>query len=395
MKFVGIGLGVALLVFAFVAAAQAPDLASMDIVMKSVPDGPVARVNGVSIDAREFRGLYRSEIERWAQMNQQKAVPDNVRIGMAIAALRSLIMQEILRQEAAKRKVSVSEEDLQKAYAAEMDSMKKALGQDGKPLTEAEVLQRAGTTKEEALADLRKGLMIHKVREALVKEANVTVSDKDIAGFFEANKDKFPQGGGVHLKQIFIKTVPARGDAGVANRNQARDKANTAAQRIRAGQSFESVAKDVSEGQGKESGGDIGTIPLRELPPFLGEAAAKLQPGQMSDVIESDYGFHLIKLVESFPGEAPTLEKMGPAIKRELLEEKSEEIVQRFCAPIIENEGAVQEFLIPQLTRQMNARPDLLRQLEKSAQGGAGRPDGSASGAPKTAPSSAGETRTK
>ncbi|HIJ74078.1 MAG TPA: hypothetical protein HPP83_08245, partial [Candidatus Hydrogenedentes bacterium] len=53
---------IAALLYAKAASGQAPDLANMDLVQKSVPDGPVAKVNGVNIGAEEFKALYKGEI---------------------------------------------------------------------------------------------------------------------------------------------------------------------------------------------------------------------------------------------------------------------------------------------------------------------------------------------
>jgi len=354
------------------AAAQAPPLESMDIVTRSVPDGPIARVNGAPISATDFRDLYRGELERWAQMNAGEPVTDPVRVGIAIATMRTLIEQELLYQEATRRKITVSDQELQSAWAEEIERLRKPLARGGEPPSEEQILKDAGATREEALAGLKRLLTIDKVRGELLKEAKVSVSDAEIQKYYDEHKDRARRPEAVHLRQIFVRVTPARGDAGAANKAKAREKIDTALKRIQAGQSFEAVAKDVSEGQGKEQGGDIGTMPVDRLPPFLVEAARTLQPGQVSPVVESEYGFHLVKLVELTPGQDITLEQAKPMIERILLQDKMQEVVQKFCLPSLGDEKVVQEFLLRELEKQLAARPELLEQLRDAQQPASG-----------------------
>lgn len=339
--------------------AQAPNLELMDIVLKSVPDGPVAIVNKQAISAQEFKDLYMGEVLRWAQLNPGKPVDDQTRLGIALNGLRMLIEREVLYQEAVARKLNIPQAELEAKWQEELDALKKAASKDGNAeLTEADLLKKAGATREEALAELRKALLVETVRESIMKDKGVTVTDQEVSQWYEENRDLTRRPDMMHLKQIFVQ---AGKNIKEDKRAEARKKAQDAYDRIRAGQSFEGVAKAVSEGRYKDEGGDWGLLPVSEFPPFIVEAANKLKPGDVSTVIESEWGFHILKLIEVVAGEETSLDKAAPEIRRMLLAKKGSEAIHEFTSKVTANPEALQVFL--DLEKQIQARPDLQKDL--------------------------------
>jgi len=352
----------AVLAAASSAVGQAPDLTSMDIVLKGVPEGSVAIVKGTAIPANEFKDLYIGELARWQHLNRGKAIDDSIRIRIALNSLRLLIEREVLYNAAQERKLAIGEEELEKAWTQQIDQMKKALSQNQEePLSEEEVLARAGATRQEALAELRKALLIEAMREKLVSEKGVDISEQEVKDWYEQNKSKLQRPGVCHLKDIFFEVPRRRSTKRRDIYDQATEKAENALQRIRAGQSFEAVARDVSEAPNKEQGGDLGTMPIDSLPEKLAAQVRTMQPGEVSDVLEGDYGLHIVKLVEYAPGGETSFEKAAPEIERILRLEKANELTRQFCADATADPMAVQVFL--QIEKQLVDRPDLLKQF--------------------------------
>ncbi|MBI4556684.1 MAG: peptidylprolyl isomerase [Candidatus Hydrogenedentes bacterium] len=346
------------LVFAASASAQAPDLATLDLVLRSVPDGPVARVREASIPPADFIGLYKEQVALASR--SKKTIPDADRIQIALRCLGMLIENEILFQEAQKRKLSVTEQELQEGWRREVSFMQQRLGQGKpKPPTEAEILQHAGATKEQALKELGRSLVIEKARQAIINEKGVKVTDEDVARYYAEMKDKVKRPAQLHLKQIYLKAL--RTNDPEPKRQLARKKAEDALKRIRSGQSFESVAKNVSEGLGKEQGGDLGMMVVQDLPPFLVEKTHHMKPGDVSDVIESDYGFHVIQLVESVAAQDVSLAEAKPRLKQQLILEKGSKAVREFCKTVADTPDAVQVFL--DIDKQAALHPGLLEEL--------------------------------
>jgi parvulin-like peptidyl-prolyl isomerase len=326
--------------------AQAPDLAKLDIVLRAVPDGPVARVNGESIDADDFRELYRSELGHILARNPKEFTTGD-RVQLGLLCLRQLIDRKILLQQARKRNLTISEQELNAAYSQQMEQFVKAFSQaGGANVTEHELLENLETTREDVREELSKALLIEKMRDDLLKEKGVRVSEAELRQLYETHKKDLARPDACHMKQIFfagdIKST--RKDAAKI-RLAARRKAEEALQRIQAGQSFEAVARDMSEGQHKEQGGDWGNQPVALLPPFLVEVAYSLQPDQHSAIIESDHGYHIVKLVSITPGAEPDFDKLKPLLERQLLNEKSEDVIAEFCRNVMDNGGKLDVYL--------------------------------------------------
>jgi peptidyl-prolyl cis-trans isomerase C len=321
--------------------AQAPDLSRMDLVLRAVPDGPVALVNGRPVSDRDFRELYVRELDRMELRGM--ALDDNARVQAGMRILGGLIQTEILLQEAERRKIGVADAELDQAYQKAMKYMQGQLG-DGGNLSEEEVLKRAETTREQVRNELRRELLVEKMTETIMKEKGVTVSDADVDKFV---KEHQPRGEATRyrIRHLLIKPQTTRGKVTPEDLAKARQKAETALNTIRSGRSFESVTKEVSDGPRKEQGGDLGFLAAQEMPPFIASAVQSLQPGQMSGVIESEAGFHLVQLVEVQEGGAVDVEKLKPRARQLLLAEKGEDVLREFVRAATDKPGVLTIFL--------------------------------------------------
>jgi len=321
------------------AFAQAVDLTKLDLVLRSVPDGPVAKVNGVNISKEDFVALYKAEVASLTARAQQQ-VPDSIRLQTGVRCVGLLIEREILRQEATARKITVSDDELQKRWTAYSEHLQKAMS--GKKaagqVTEADVLKNAGTTKEAALKELRETLTIEKMREQIAKDAKVTVTDTEIKKAYDENKDFMKRPESVHLQRIYANTRKADEQ----KKAQARERINNALKRVQAGEQFEAVAKAVTDAPDKERGGDPGMIPMSALPPSYVQKLSTMKPGQVSNVFEDDLGFHIIKLIELTPGKDIDLATATPMLRAKIMNEKTAKAVDDFCKPYRKN---VQVFL--------------------------------------------------
>ena len=330
------------------AAGQAPNLSDMDIVLRAVPAGPVARVNGDSIDAEEFKQLYRSELAHILSSNPNVEFSTGDRVQLGLLCLRQLIDRRILLQQAAKKSLTVSDDEIGKAYAQQVESLQKAFaGSAGRTVTEEEILTGMDTTKDALRAELKDALLVEKMRELLLKEKNVKVDESEFQAYYEKNKKQFSRPDLCHMKQIFFQAPKAdsnRKDAAQL-RQKARQKAEDALKRIQAGQSFEAVAREMSEGAFKEQGGDWGNVPAAQLPPFLLDAAYKMQPEEVSGIIESEYGCHIVKLVSITGAAEPDLAKIKPLIERQMINEKGEDVIGEFCREVMDAGGDLEVFL--------------------------------------------------
>jgi len=353
----GLGFGLGLAVAA-AATAQAPPLARMDVVQRSVPAGPVALIDGAPVGREDFLYLYGEQLMGRAMAAGTKDPEDGVRVMTGLRCLGELVQREILHQVARRRGMTVSAAELTEAYTREFERLQRQFAERGGTApTEAEILERSGRSQEEAREDMRKALLVKKARDAIVKEQGLTVPEADVRKFYESRPELFRRPSGMHLRQVYVAPKPNPRDAGEAAWKAARKTLEKALARMRAGESFAAVARAVSEAPDKDQGGDLGMRPRTQLPEFLVEIAQAMSPGDTSDIIRSEHGLHIIQLVATEPGEDVSLEEAHGRIEALLLEVKAEEAVNTFCQPIVDDPERVKIFL--QLEKTLAGLPDL------------------------------------
>ena len=350
------------------AGSQAPDLSAMDVVLRSVPNGPVANVLGTTVEAEDFIDLYKSELARIEVQHPNISLSDGMRVELGLRTLGTIVEREVLHQEARNRGLTISDSELEREWGEELRRLQHALSsEDREPLTDSELLQYIGATPESATAALRKALLIEKVREEIANERGVSVSDQEAREFFEERQHQFSAPSMLHIRQIFIEAPPASEGSAAGQREQARALAEEALSMIRAGQTFEAVARARSDSRDADRGGDLGPMPAGDLPPFYVEAASNLDVGGTSGVIESSYGYHIIQLVDRDEGESPTFEDMKDRVTAFLRAQKEDAAVSEFVSERLEEGPEVRVYL--ELDRQLAVRPDIVEELQMNLHG--------------------------
>jgi peptidyl-prolyl cis-trans isomerase SurA len=209
--------------------------------------------------------------------------------------LQSMIEEKVIFQRAKIDGIEVSDEELNESVKQDLDR----------------VISRFGSREdfERALAD--QGLDLYSYREQLKREKekqliqqkfmqtakmpHVRVSDEDARKFFDENYgDKALKPASVLLREIVLEIRPSE-----ANLKKARDRAVEARRRIDKGETFESVASDMSDDEStKDKGGDLGFVDESDLLPSINSAVATLFPGEVSGPVETAQGVHLFKIME-------------------------------------------------------------------------------------------------
>lgn len=156
---------------------------------------------------------------------------------------------------------------------------------------------------------------------------------------YDARKDEFDQPEQVRARHVLIRVAP--GDDPDAAEQAAREKAEQAAARIRGGEPFEKVAQELSEDPGsKEMGGDLGFFPRGRMVKAFEEAAFALEPGTVSDPVQTPYGFHVIRVEEKRPAKRIPFEEAKASLARDLLrDEQGRQAADERVAKLLEAIG--------------------------------------------------------
>jgi peptidyl-prolyl cis-trans isomerase SurA len=227
------------------------------------------------------------------------------RAQLALRLLNELVDDELLVQRAKVEKVEVAESDV----AASVDAQVKRVRDQYRSEAEfREDLKRAGFGSPE---EYRRGLVDQARRSAVVqrlldklrqegKLVKVGVSEQDITEAFEKNKSSLPRRPAtVSFRQIVVPTIPS-----AKAKAAARAKAESLLVELRKGADFEQVAKRESMDEAtKDVGGDLGWNRRGHMVPEFDRVMFALLPGQLSDVVETSFGYHIIRVDRVQPAE--------------------------------------------------------------------------------------------
>jgi len=202
--------------------------------------------------------------------------------------------------------------------AARLDAMAERAG--GRAKLEAELIT-AGVTYDQLRATVVQADLVQSLVEAEVISA-IEVTDAEIAAFYAEHPGLFKQPDKVHSRHILFKAGP---DASPAEREAARADAVAARERALAGEDFAGLAVELSEGPNALKGGDLGYTARGQMVASFDDAVWELAPGEISDVVESELGFHVIKVEEIVVGESVPLEEARPVIENLLRQQETAE----------------------------------------------------------------------
>jgi peptidyl-prolyl cis-trans isomerase D len=137
---------------------------------------------------------------------------------------------------------------------------------------------------------------------------------------YDDRKSEFDQPEQVRARHLLISAKSPEGGDPAKAEAEARTKAAAAAARIQKGEPFEKVAAEVSDDPGsKASGGDLGFFPRGRMVPAFEKAAFELEPGKLSEPVQSPYGFHIIRVEEKRPAKVIPFDEAKAALAREIL----------------------------------------------------------------------------
>jgi len=170
-------------------------------------------------------------------------------------------------------------------------------------------LAKEGITYAGYREDVRRELTLQRLRDREV-ERNIFVSEAEVANYLATANT---QAGGENEYDIahVIVRVPEEATPDVIE--QRRQRAEQALAQVRAGTDFGQVAASFSDAENALTGGDLGFRTAARLPAIYVDEAKKLKPGEVSPVIRSPAGFHILKLVDVRSRNAPTIVKQTHA----------------------------------------------------------------------------------
>lgn len=233
--------------------------------------------------------------------------------------LNQAVEEKILVREAKLAGIAVTDEDIEK----QLETIKARYESNDAFLKDLELY---GETMSDVRDDVRNRLLALRMSSRKMQELSrqVSVSESEVAQYYEDHRDEFTRPERVRVRQIFLPIAPGEKlDVVRARVEQLRDE-------ILAGADFGELAKAHSQGPAAQDGGLVGWVAKGDLVEPLDRAAFALQPGEMSNAIETPNGVHLIKVEEREGAGQATLDDVRTKIEPLLRDQAAQQRYQKW-----------------------------------------------------------------
>ncbi len=287
---------------------SAPDLRAAEVVERIL-----ALVNSEAITLSELEEAGKPMFEQV----RQTSLPSEQESKMAQARkqiLDLLIESKVLDQEIKNKKIEVPDRDVNMAVEDVLKHNK---------MTESDLktaLAKEGMTyslyRQRVKEDLGKMRLIN--REI---KSKIMVKDEDVIKFYNDHLNSFVEPLEIKIQQIFLGLPPMATEEQIA---KARAEAQMLLERYKKGENFTKLVNDYSQGPEAKEDGILGFFKHKELRPELEEAAFALNPGEVSQVVQSVDGFHILRVLEKKGGVAKPYAEVQSKIREDMVQAESE-----------------------------------------------------------------------
>jgi peptidyl-prolyl cis-trans isomerase C len=278
-------------------------------------NGIAATVNGVVIKDADIDAKVDAYMQRAAAQIPPNMV-EQYKTQIRGQALESMIVEQLLTEQIKKDGINITDKDvndkLNEIIAAQpggmtMESFKEMLAAQG---------QSFDMVKEQ----IKKTIGYEKLL------GKVEVSDADAKAFYEENKADFNTPEQVKASHILVKVAPT---ATPEEKTAAKAKIDGLLKQVKAGGDFATLAKENSDCPSKVKGGDLGFFDRSSMVKEFADAAFAMKVGQVSNVVETQFGYHIIKVTDRKEGGLTSFDKAKADIVRSLQDKKKNELFKQ------------------------------------------------------------------
>jgi parvulin-like peptidyl-prolyl isomerase len=292
---------------------------------KAVVDRVVAVVNQEIImfsEVEKWSRSFQEEIQSEDRLERRKRIQEVFR-----KVLEKLIEEKLIDQEAKKSGIKVTSkeiegsiEELRRRNAVDQENFERLLAAEG-------------LTLEALKKDIEKGILRTKLIQSAVKVES-KVEEKELRDFYRKNMDRYRIHESYRTSHILF-LIPK--EATLEQIREIRKKCQEVLKKIRGGEDFEEMAFLSSEDTvSRKDRGDLGYFKRGELLPALEREAIRLRVGEVSGVIRTEFGFHLIKLLDRKGGEPPPFEEIKEKVQADYYDKEMEKAFQQFLSKLKE-----------------------------------------------------------
>lgn len=291
-------------------------------------DEVLAIVNGTEIKNSQVMELIMPNLQRQlASMpeDQRQQQMETMISSIKPRALDSLVLQTVVEQALAKADVNVPQQeidtqiaDIAKSRNLSMDDFKKMMEEQGMSWDDL---------NKRITMSMKFEKYLDKELKSQIKDAN----DAQVKAFYDQNISRFSKPEQVRASHILygIMQAPEGTDPNTFKKEQL-EKAQKALAKVKEGADFAELAKQDSSCPSAKEGGDLNYFSKGQMVPEFDKVAFELPVGQVSDIVETQFGYHIIKVTDHKAAEVQTLEQASTQIKEELVNNQKRDLGKKF-----------------------------------------------------------------
>jgi peptidyl-prolyl cis-trans isomerase C len=315
-------------------AAEKSTPAAMAVPAASTPAAPskedkvVATVNGTNIMESQVQsridGEYKPILAKYAAQSPDLAAQQEKMLRQAI--VNSLVVEHLLNEEARKANIEVTDADL----TAEMTKRLAAMNPPYTLEQYQKIVEAQGGDFEAAKRGHMRELKYSRLFEVKFG-STIAVTEADAKKYYDENIKEFQVPEKVRASHILVSTKPTdpNGDPNQV-KAQAKKKAEELLKKVKDGGDFAALAKENSDCPSKAQGGDLGSFGRDQMVKPFEDAAFALKVGQISDLVETQFGYHIIKVTEHQDPNQIAFDKAKTNITEELMQQKRQEAARKY-----------------------------------------------------------------
>ena len=288
-----------------------------DAAEKSQGKAKIAMVNDVVIYQKDFDNAFRHAEKRIALQGKELSEAQVLEIKQKI--LENIIDTELLFQAAKKEGVKLTEESFNNQWA----QIKNRMDKDAQFKAGIEELKYS---ESELKNQIKRQMTIQQfVVDKFVNTAEV--SDDEVKAYYTQNAKAFHRPEEIRASHILIKVDPKADDK---QKKEAKKQIEKILKRVKKGEDFATLAGEFSQCPSKSNGGDLGYFGRGKMVKPFEDAAFQLKIGEVSDIVTTDFGYHLIKVTDKKAAGNISMEKAGKNIENFLKQQKAQQEVAAF-----------------------------------------------------------------
>ena len=280
-------------------------------------DKEVASVNGKHILKSQYERELSVFQKRASQKGRQLSDADLLTVKKRI--VENLIEAEVLYQQSQKEGVKVDKQIVNK----QIEAIKKRFPDEA---AYKKALKGMDVSEKEIRVQIQRGQAINQLLDTNVRQ-KITVTEEESKIFYDKNPNMFKQPEQAKASHILIKMAP---DAEESKKNQARKKIETVQKKVRQGEDFGLLAKANSEGPTAKRGGDLGYFGRGQMVKPFEDAVFALKVGEVSKIVETQFGYHLIKLTDKKAARTIPYKEVQLELEQYLKKDKEKTEIQNY-----------------------------------------------------------------